>query len=210
MAAKLEKFAIDLIARDIQHLDRSKRQAALKRLLEIIQNEADTEVLNTILNEIYLHLLKCYYDKFESCRALAIAIVSEFVHKLHGHEPFFYEFIIPAVRKRIGLAEMHEPSEEIQLQLLQQIAAIVSKCISDGGLGGDRMARVYDDIVDIVMKNLANCFGDAQKQCCEIVKALAIACTEFRVKAECLVDPLIGMLKHRQSSSRIAAIETLG
>lgn len=205
--ATLAKIEIDSIMRDIQHSDRSKRQTALQRLFETVHAETDDTVLKAILNVIYLHLLKCYADKFESCRALTISVVSEFLQQLHNHEPFFYEFIVPIIRKRIGLAELHECSEEIQLQLLQQVEAIVATSTTSSR---DSIERAYNDIIDIVVRNLSNCFAPAQKQCCAIVKALAIACNRFGGRAECLVDPLIGMLKHRQSSSRITAIETLG
>lgn len=211
--AKLKNIEIDLIARDIQQPDRSKRQAALKRLHETVQSETDHHALNAILDEIYLHLLKCYYDKFESCRSLAIAIVCEIVHKLGGRQPFVYEYIVPAIRKRIGLAEMHESSEEIQLQLLRQVATICAEQSVDGAMTDDAepmVVRAYNDIIDIVVKNLTNCFADAQRQCCAIVQCLAMPSNRFAVNAERLVDPLIRMLKHRQSSSRITAIETLG
>lgn len=214
--ATFDSTEIDLIARDIQHSDRLKRLTALKQLHAIVQSEMRQRPLNAILDAIYLHLLKCYYDQFESCRSLAIAIVGEFVHKLDARQPFVCEYIVPAIRKRVGLAEMHESSEEVQLQLLGQVAAICARQAATDGDGATRdggesmVARAHADIADIVVRNLANRFADAQRQCCDIVLRLAVSGNRFAPHAERLVDPLIRMLRHRQSSSRIAAIETLG
>lgn len=204
---KSKQIEFDLILRNIQCSDRVKRQSALQQLYEIVQVETNDE-LKVILDQIYLHLLKCYSDRYESIRSLAIAIVSQVLMNIENYEHFFEEIIVPAIRKRIGLSEMLEPSEEIQLQLLKQIHEIVVKFRSNGK--ENSMCRLYNDVIDIVLRNLSNCFADAQRQCCGIIKELANATEQFHMKAEYLVEPLILMLKHRQSNSRILAIETLG
>lgn len=204
---KSKQIEFDLMLRDIQCSDRLKRQFALQQLYEIVQVETNDE-LKVILDQIYLHLLKCYSDRYESIRSLAIAIVSQVLANIENYEHFFEEIIVPAIRKRIGLSEMLEPSEEIQLQLLKQIHEIVVKFRSNRS--ENSMCRLYNDVIDIVLRNLSNCFADAQRQCCGIVKELANATEQFHMKAEYLVEPLILMLKHRQSNSRILAIETLG
>lgn len=201
------KLKLEILCKNIQSIEKPQRQCALKELLKIVSDQINEEDLKELLSHFYLHLVRCYTDKFESIRSLSISIASEFLQKFTTRNDFFLEYIIPTIRRRIGLPELHEQSEEMQLQLLEQVWEIVEKfqCKNE-----DLLMRAYNDIMDILMRNLTNQYPNAHKQCCKIIQLLATATPSFYVRAESLVDPLTELLSHRQSATRTIAIETLG
>lgn len=203
----MSDFELQLICKNIQSAEKSIRQGSLNELLQILEDSKTDYDLSKILNETYLFLVKGYADKYESCRLLTITIVSQFLSGFNERNDFFLEYIVPTMRRRIGMAEMIEESEELQLQLLEQLLKIVQEFSSRDE---DHLMRAYNDIVDILFRNLSNRYAIAQRQCCEIIKNLAVATKSFRMRANCFVDPLIAMLSHRQSANRISAVETLG
>lgn len=198
---------LEVLCKKIQSTEKKVRQTALKELLEIVSTQTDDNSLKTILEQTYLYLIKCYADRFEAIRSLAISIVDEFLKNFQMRVDFFLDYILPTIRRRIGLPEMIEDSEELQFQLLQQIEGIVDKFHAKDE---DFLMRTYNDIIDIVTRNLSNKFANAHKQSCKVIQVLAKATPSFYMRAESLIDPLIELLSHRQSPSRITAIETLG
>lgn len=202
-----KNFELQVLCKNIQSTEKSVRQLALKNLSKIVCEQNDDDKLKSLLDQTYLHLIKCYADPFESTRCLAISTVSQFLNGFEQRNEYFLDYILPTIRRRIGLPELIEESEEIQLQLLQQVHEIVDKFQSDGD---DLLMRSYNDIIDIVARNLINKYANAHRQSCEVIKVLATATPSFRMRAESLVDPLIELLSHRQSASRTLAVQTLG
>lgn len=202
-----KNLELEVLGKNIQSTERSVRLKALKNLLEIVSNQSNDDDLKKLLDQIYLHLIKCYTDPFESVRSLAISIVSQFLRSFETRNEFFLDYILPIIRRRIGLPELIEESEETQLQMLEQVHEIIEKFQSDGE---DFLMRSYNDIIDITARNLANKYANAHRQCCDVIKTLATATPSFRMRADILVDPLIELLSHRQSASRTSAVETLG
>lgn len=200
-------FDLELLCKNIQSNEKSKQQTALKELLGVVAQQKNDVDLKRVLDQTYLHLVKCYTDRFESTRSLAILIVNEFLTRFDGRNDFFLDYILPTIRRRIGLPEMIEESEEVQLQLLEQIGQIVDKFQSTDE---DYLMRVYNDLMDILIRNLSNQYANAHRQCCKVIQLLAIATPSFYMRAENLVDPLIALLSHRQSATRTTAVETLG
>lgn len=199
---------LEMLCKNIQSIEKTRRQSALKEFQQIVSKQSNDEDLRKLLDQTYLHLIKCYADKFESIRSLAISIVNEFIDGFHQRNEYFLEYILPTIRRRIGLPKMIEESEEVQLELLQQVEKIVEKFKSNED--EDHLMRVYNDIMDILYRNLTNQYANAHRQCCIVIQLLAKATPTFRIRAECLVDPLIELLCHRQSATRIKAVETLG
>lgn len=198
---------LELLCKNIQSAEKTKRQTALKELLQIVSKQTNDTDLKKLLDQIYLHLVKCYTDQFESIRSLAISIVNELLNHFNERNQFFLEYILPTIRRRIGLPELVEESEEVQLELLEQVGRIVDKFQSNDE---DFLMRGYNDIMDIVIKNLTNQYANAHRQCCKVIQLLAVATPSFYMRAESLVDPLIELLCHRQSATRTTAVETLG
>lgn len=201
------KLELEVLCKNIQSSEKSVRQRALKELLELVSKQTNDDDLKELFEGTYLHLLKCYADRFEATRSLAISVVNQFSEAFEMRNDFLLDYIIPTIRRRIGAPEMIEGSEELQLQLLEQLEGIVDKYRSKDE---DFLMRSYNDIIDIVARNLTNPYSNAHRQCCKVIQVLATATPSFYMRAETLIDPLIELLSHRQSASRITAVDTLG
>ena len=200
-------FELEVLCKNIQSNDKSIRQTALKVLQETVSKQTSDDDLKILFDQTYLYLIKCYADRFEATRSLAISVVDQFLHSFQIRNESILDYILPIVRRRIGLPELIESSEEIQLKLLEQLELIVDKFQS---MNDDFLMRSYNDIMDIAARNLSNQYSNAYRQCCKVIQVLATATPSFYMRAECLIDPLIELLSHRQSASRVTAVETLG
>ncbi|KAL1373728.1 hypothetical protein pipiens_018488, partial [Culex pipiens pipiens] len=203
------KPLIESFCTNVQSQERMVRQRALKDMLELVHKDLSPEQAPSLFDETYLHILRCYADRFEMVRNLAITLVSELLQKLPPND-FYLSYIIPVVTRRLGQAETIEDSEEIRLQLLEQLEEIVRKYADPEGTRGDPLLKSYDNLVDILAKTLRDPFPAAQKQSCELVQLLAQSTPSMHYRAEALVGPASTALKHRHSANRIAAIDALG
>lgn len=205
------RFQIELLCKNIQSPERLVRQKALKQFLELVTQEPELNNDHEVFNAAYLYIIKCYGDKYESCRSLAAEIISQLITTINGDNTneLYLDYVIPVLRRRIGQKEIIEDSEELRLQLMEQLYEIVNKfhyneCI------GDCLMKSYNDIMDIMMKCLTDPYAAVQRQCCKVIQLLATATPSFYAKAELLISPLISLLSHRHSGIRVIAIETLG
>lgn len=202
-------FELDQICTNLQNPERSIRTKGLKKFLGMCdEGLINKENAVNIFDKCYLHIFKCYADKFESCRTVACSIVSALLDILPEND-YYIGYIIPVIVKRCGQKEIIEESEEMRLQLIQQLLYIVKKfkCNEDDG---DPLMKLYNDIMDILQKTLTDPYPAVQRESCLVVEELSEATKSFHFRAEQLVNPLIAMLNHRQSPSRIAAISALG
>lgn len=212
--AKLDNWIVT-----IQNQDRMTRQRGLKELLDFCRNEGNLTNENSmeVFDSVYLILIKCYSDRFEMCRSLSCLIVSEIVKFLEQND-YYLSLLVPVIAKRLATQDVIEESEEMRLQLLQQLNFIISKyqdlnstgTVRGKADGEDPLLKPYNDIVDILKACLFDSYPAVLKECCAIIKVTANASPSFHYRAESLADPLINLLKHRQSPVRIAAIEALG
>lgn len=213
------KAKLDVWIVKIQNQERMVRQRALKELLEFCETEGNLTTDNSIevFDSVYLCLIKCYSDRFEMCRSLSCSVVSEIV-KFLEHNDYYLSLLVPVIAKRLAAQDVVEESEEMRLQLLKQLNFIITKYMdlnSSGTVrgradGDDRLLKPYNDIVDILKTCLLDSYPAILKECCDIIKVTAVASPSFHYRAEALADPLMGLLKHRQSPVRIAATEALG
>lgn len=195
----------------VQHPERTERQRALKSFGQDFTRDAIiAEECPRIFDDTYLHILRCYGDRFESVRTLAVAAMDALLGKLPPND-YYLGCIVPVLAKRIGQAETIEDSEEVRLQLLEQLETLVAKYSDpDGSRSGDPLLKVLDSVIDTLIKSLRDPFPAAQKKSCEIVIALAEATPSLHYRAEALVAPAKSILTHRHSANRIAAVEALG
>lgn len=202
-------FQLNLLFKNIQSSERPVRQKALTTLQEQFIENVQTEIeAIDLFAQSYLYLFKCYADKFETCRNLAITAVTNLLDILPDND-YYAECIVPVIAKRVGQTEIIEDSEEIRYLLLQQLLKIIQKFAATES-SKDRLLTCYNDIMDILVKTIRDPYAVVQRKCCSIIKQLADATPSFHCRAENLVSPLIGMLGHRHSPNRIAAIEALG
>lgn len=208
--SSFDRELLNSICASLRSEDRSQRQSSLKKLLKFCESgDLTEENCLDIFDLVYLHILKCYADESEKCRSLSTSIVSEILQKLPRND-FYLNYIVPAIARRIGRAELIEPSEEMRHQLLEQVKDIVERYQTTPEDSTDYLLKVYNDLMDILKKTLTDPYPVAQRESCEIVKVLSKATPSFHYQAESLVKPLLLMLKHKQSANRTVAIETLG
>ncbi|XP_053695692.1 dynein axonemal assembly factor 5 [Sabethes cyaneus] len=203
------KMLVGTFCNNVQNPERMVRQRSLKELLEQIHRELLPSQAPLVFEGIYLHVLRCYADRFEMVRTLAITLIGEILDKLPAND-FYLSYIVPAINHRLGQSEIIEESEEVRLILLEQLHAIIKKYADPDGNRGDPLLKSYDNIIDILVKTLRDPYPAAQKQSCEVVKLLAESTPSMHYRAEALVSPATTILRHRHFANRVASIEALG
>jgi len=200
----------------IQNHERSVRQRALKELLEFCETSANSAGAIEIFDCFFLCLIKCYNDKYEMCRSLSCSVVSEILKNLEQND-YYLSLLVPVIAKRLAAEEVEE-SEEMRLQLLQQLSIIINKykglsktgAVQAHAADEDRLLKPYNEIIDILKTSLFDSYPAVLKECCDIIQITSVASPSFHYRAEALAEPLIRLLKHRHSVIRVAAIEALG
>lgn len=202
------RIQLDAVCQQIQNPDRRTRQLALQTLVDWLENspQVGEAKAKEVFDQMYLVLIKCYADRFEVCRHLAASAVSAVLVHLPDNQ-YYAENVVPVVARRIGQTEIIEESEEVRLLLVGQLLVVIRKFGSSDGMA---LQQCYNHIMDVLLKTLTDPYPAIPRLCCEVVEALATGCRSFPVRAEQLVAPLVTMLGHRQSPTRIAAIRTLG
>ena len=200
---------VKLLCKNIENPDRVFRQQSLEKLLEYC---AGPSVINDdahlVFDRSYVQLFKGYCDKYEKCRGLSITIISTLMDGVPKNS-FYPEIIIDTIAKRIGRSEILEESEEIRLLLIKQLGTMMDKFASLKKKR-DHLKPSYNCIIDILVKSLEDPYALIQRECCALVVKLTKSTASFHIRCEYLADPLIALLRHRQSPNRIAAIEALG
>lgn len=199
------------ICEKLQSQDRRAKISTLEILQEkcLDTKECTESEALQIFDEIYLHLLKCYSDRFESVRDKAVETVGMFIERLPPND-FHLVNIISTLVDRMGHQETVEESEEIRLVFIQQLLILLKRFISM-----DRKTSLqdcYDDIVRILVKALKDSYPAVQREACACVTELAASADSFVFKshAEPLAKALYGILNHKHSQARIAAVKALG
>lgn len=199
------------ICEKLQSNDRRLKNSTLELLQQKCLDTAqcnDAEVLQ-VFNETYLHLLKCYSDRFESVRDQAIQTVDTFVERLPPND-FHLVNIISALVDRMGKEETVEESEEIRLLIMKQLYNLETRFLTTGNK--DSLQDCYKQIVEIVLKALRDPYPAVQKEACSCIVAVAETADSYFFKpfAENLAKGLYGMLNHKHSQARICAVKALG
>lgn len=205
------QIQLDVICQQIQNPDRRARQLALQNLLDVCARPAtmlSLEQAIEIFVASYLLLFKCYSDRFEVCRNLAASAITALLGHLSPNQ-YYADNVVSVLVRRIGQPEIIEDSEEVRLLLVEQLLAVVQKFGSSSS-DRDPLQQSYNDIMDVLLKTLTDPYPAVPRKCCEVVEALAAATATFPARAEQLVGPLVGMLSHRQSPTRIAGVRTMG
>ncbi|XP_013110196.1 dynein axonemal assembly factor 5 [Stomoxys calcitrans] len=202
-------FSIEDICNKLQSTERRVKIAALEELQrKCLDNQVPGKDVQEIYDELYLHLLKCYSDRFESVRDKSVETVNAFVERLPPND-FHLLNIVSALRERLGQQETVEESEEIRLVLVQQMAKLVNRFIETGNKTS--LQGCTTDIIVILAKVLKDPYPAVQRQACTCVAILASSSDSytFEKHAVPLAKALYGMLNHKHSNARIAAVNAL-
>ncbi|XP_055375229.1 dynein axonemal assembly factor 5 [Condylostylus longicornis] len=195
----------------LQSEDRCSRQNSLKMLIKIFgAKDLPQNDLISIYDECYLHILKCYADKYESCRESACDLITEAITRLPRND-YYLQYIITTLASRLGKKEIIETSEEMRLHLMKQLNFLIEifKSPLDCEKKEDKLLKSYNEIVDILLKTLTDEYSAVQKEACLSIKLLANSTPSFHYRCEALAKPLRPLLTHKHCQNRIAAIECL-
>lgn len=196
------------ICQQLETAERRQKITALEELKEFCQSEVSSKQVLSTFDECYLHILKCYADRYESVRDQAVNTVNLFIEKLPPND-FHLLNIISTLTERMGKQETVEDSEEIRLLFVSQLNLLIEYYIKTGN--SRSLVECYTDIVKILTKALNDKFPDVQRQACICVGHLAGAADTygFQKCAADLAKSLYPMLNHKHSQARIAAIKAL-
>ncbi|TDG46351.1 hypothetical protein AWZ03_007240 [Drosophila navojoa] len=200
------------ICSDLESNDHRKRGSTLLKLREICEHTPEsvgTDAIAAEFDELYLHLLKCYGDRYENVRDRAVLAVSAFLKRLPPLD-FHLLNVVSTLAERMGQTETVEPSEEIRLLYIQQLHLMLRKYALMGNVGVFR--ECYPQVIKVLIKAIKDAYAAVQREgCATLVQLCRVADTaELRPFTEPLAVALYGMLNHRHSAARIAAIEAIG
>ncbi|XP_067640625.1 dynein axonemal assembly factor 5 [Eurosta solidaginis] len=201
-------FTVEEVCKNLQATDRRPKLSTLEHLK--LQCKTDsTNQLHNLFDEIYLHLLKCYSDRFESVRDQAVQTVTMFAKHLPPND-FHLKNMVSTLAERMGQQETLEPSEEIRLLYTEQLHTLIAQYISTGNLFS--LQECFTEIICILAKALRDTYPAVQREACAAVCALAKAADTMTLQpfTGLLTNPLYSMLNHKHSLARIAAVQAIG
>lgn len=202
---------IEEICGKLELTDRKSKISAMEYLKEkclTTKDCTDADVLQ-IYDECYLHLLKCYTDRFESVRDQAVQTVDMFMDRLPPND-FHLLNIVASLSERMGQQETLEESEEIRLIFMQQLFKLENRFVQTGNKRS--LQDCYPDILRILVKALRDPYPAVQREACACCIVLASSADPyvFQPYAEPLAKGLYVMLNHKHSQARISAVKALG
>ncbi|KAH8267339.1 hypothetical protein KR018_011362 [Drosophila ironensis] len=207
-------FEVDAakICEQLQGTDRRQKTEALANLRELCQNapkDVSTEEIAEVFDQLYLHLLKSYDDRFEGVRDHAVQAVNAFLELLPPMD-FHLLNVVSTLEERMGKAETVEPSEEIRLLYIAQLHLMVRKYARMGNVGVFR--QCYPQVTKILIKSIKDDYPVVQREGCGTVVDLAKVAETQEVRPFCdsLLVALYGMLNHKHAPARISAVAAIG
>merc|ERR1719183_85036 len=201
------------VIRDINALsekDRNVRREALKRLEKafVSKRTASVEVIGQVfVQNAHKPLLKCLSDSIEKCRELALGILKELVNVLPERDLLdVLALLLAAIVQRFKTIPFPEQAEEIRLELLELLRAIVRRLASHLG--------VYShDLLDALAKAMTDPSPETKRVGCELVADLVAALPSHRLVSaagtKSLLSSLLQNLTHQRWKVRKATIEAL-
>lgn len=199
------------ICSDLESSDRRLKTTVLDEVLDKCKEATNSESADKIadvFDKLYLHLLKCYEDRFESVRSKAIQVVSAFLSSLPPTD-FHLMNVVSTLAERMGKAETVEPSEEIRLLYIAQLNLMI--CLYEKMENVGVFRECYPLVVKILIKSIKDDYPVVQREGCSAVVTLSrLADTqEFRPFTESILLPLYAMLNHKHAQARISAIQAI-
>ncbi|XP_069682161.1 dynein axonemal assembly factor 5 isoform X2 [Periplaneta americana] len=183
--------------------DKKKRKQSLEKLFALLQ-EHDSDLVIIEKVEVYKNILRCFSDKAETCRELAVNVITEIISSLSQEEEY-YVYLMPTLVQRIGGQEMFESSEEVRLLEVSLLHCVVKKA------NPSLLSSFLNDIIQILVNTLVDPYPKVKKESCECVVDLAETIpTHFFLQARSLVTPTLRNFTHQHFRVRISAINAIG
>lgn len=202
-----QKINLTQCIEDLQSELKTDRKRVLEKILKELHETTEKNSLDlvNIFPSIHANILRCFSDKAEVCKDLAIDIITLFIENLPLND-FYLTYIIPVVAKRIGMIETIEGSEELRLKLVILVRNIVVRYKDTGYL-----SRFFNDLTNILVKTSTDPYAKVKFETCETIILLSNAIkADFHMQSESFVKPVISNFSHQHFRVRVAAVRCIG
>jgi dynein assembly factor 5 len=187
----------------LQSDEKKKRNKGLEELSKLLHDHV-SELQVTEKVTIYKNILRCFNDKSEACRELAVKVVTDIISSLEQEEDYF-TYLMPALLQRIGGQEIVEPSEEVRLLEVSLLHCVINK------YNPTLLPSYLDDIIQILVKTLVDPYPKIKRESCECAADLAETIPRhFYIQSQSLITPMLQSITHQHYRLRIVAITAIG
>lgn len=195
------------ICSKIQSQDRQIRKQAYIDLKELMLIESfSNQQLRVVFYETHMYILNGLRDKTELVREQAIQFLNFFVIDKLPLNDFYLTYIFPVLVERIGSVELIEESEEIRLQLLQLLNAIITKYSNTS-----QLKPFLNDCITILVETVRDKYPAIKELSCVTIILLATALPiDFHMQAENLIKPVLSCFVHQRYKVRLESINAIG
>jgi dynein assembly factor 5 len=201
------------VARDINGLsenDRNVRREALKRLERSFVSKRAAPIATVgqvFVQSAHKPLLKCLADSIEKCRELALAILKDLLVTLPERDCLdVLPLVLAAIVQRFKKLPFPEESEELRLELLEFLRAVVKRFAT-------HLAVYSHDLLDALAKALTDASPETKRVACELVAELVAALPTQRLSAaagtKSLLQSLLANLTHQRWKVRKSTLDAL-
>ncbi|GFG28909.1 hypothetical protein Cfor_12253 [Coptotermes formosanus] len=187
----------------LQSDEKKTRNKGLEELSKFL-HEHDSELQVTEKVTIYKNILRCFNDKSEACRELAVKVVTQIISSL-DQEGDYFTYLMPALLQRLGGQEIAEPSEEVRLLEVSLLHCVINK------YNPTLLPSYLNDIIQILVKTLMDPYPKIKRESCECAADLAETIPRhFYIQSESLITPMLQSVTHQHYRLRIVAITAIG
>lgn len=192
-------------AMGLQSTEKKVRKQALIDLEKLLKG-AQTEDLRAVFTETHMYTLNAFRDKTEVVREQGIKFMQFFIIDVLPLNDFYLTYVCPVLVERIGSLELIEESEEIRLELVKFLQAIILKYSNT-----EQLKPFLGDCVTILCQTAKDKHPAIKELSCRCVIDLAEALPkDFHMQAENLIKPIVSCLGHQRFRVRVEAIRALG
>lgn len=187
----------------LQSDDKKKKNEAIKELSKFL-HEHDSEIEVTEKVKIYKNIVRCFNDKAEACRELAVKEVTGIISSLEQEDDYF-TYLMPALLQRLGGQELVEPSEEVRLLQVSLLHSVINN------YRPTLLPSYLNDIIQILVRTLEDPYPKIKTESCECAVHLAETIPKrFYIQSESLILPMLQSVTHQHYKVRIVAITAIG
>ncbi|XP_018576048.1 dynein assembly factor 5, axonemal [Anoplophora glabripennis] len=191
----------------IQSQDRRIRKNAYTDLKKFLSTKSlNNQELRSVFCETHMYILNGLRDKTEIVREEAIQFLNFFIIEALPLNDFYLTYLFPVLVERIGSVELIEESEEVRLQLLQLLNAIISKYSNT-----IKLKPFLNDCVIILAETVKDKYPAIKELSCVTIILLAKSLpNDFHMQAESLIKSVLSCFVHQRYKVRLESINAIG
>lgn len=185
------------IQRHVNCLSDDGKFTRKKGLIDLRKDTITRQLGGTLLQDIALEVLKptlmCLSDSSEKNRELAIIFISDYISVIPSPDQTF-PYLIPTLVQRLAQKQIVETSEELRLQLLNDV---LYPCVE---YSGKKIAGYLDELIQILQKTILDPYAEVKKASCRLACKISRTIPEyFHMQSESLIKPLMMTITHQHS-----------